>query len=210
MPQTLPKQDRKHPSIIKIHDREITVLANTLLVFNVFKAGDGNAIGYVGINDGNGIYQFFDKVLFKESDMKITKDFELVDNSNSILGYVKINKVDSNKKPKKVISLAEKKRRDFHKSLTADEREVINMFYKIRVIKMERKQGTTALETALLDKVEYMKSKFRQKFNTKAYMKGIAKKYDFKFEKLNSGYAKRMISRRWAKVDFLKNVRKVE
>jgi hypothetical protein len=41
-------------------------------------------------------------------------------------------------------------------------------------------------------------------------MKGIAKKYKFKFEKLNSGYLKRVACKRWAKNDFLKKVRKVE
>jgi hypothetical protein len=216
MPQTLPKQNRRHPAITKTHDREISLSSNTLLVTDIFKVGDGSAFGFVGIKDISEIYDFSNKVFFKESDVKITTDFKLINKPDSILGYVEVDKVSINlskinlKKPKKVISLAEKKRRDFHNSLTPDEKEMIHMFYKMRVVGMERKQGTTVLETCLLDKVEYMKSKFGTKFNHKNYMKGIAKKYKFKFEKLNSGYLKRVACKRWAKNDFLKKVRKVE
>jgi hypothetical protein len=214
MPQTLPKQDRKHPSIIKTHDREILLSSNTLLVFNVFKAGDGSAVGYVAIKDRNRTYEFSDKVFFKESSVKITTDFELKNNPNSVLGYVEIDEVNTNynklgtNKTKKVISFAESKRRQYLNSLTPKEMDIYRMYYKTRVIAMERKQGTIPLETALLDKVEYMKAKIGQKFNKKNFMKGICKEYNFKFEKLNSGFQKRMACKRWAKVDFNKNHRK--
>lgn len=211
MPQTLPKQDRKHPAILKTHDREITVLANTLLVFNVFKAGDGSAVGFIGIKDGNGIYEFSDKVFFKESSVTITTDFELKNNPNSVLGYVEIDEVNTNHnklgtdKPKKVISFAENKRRQYLNSLTPKEMDIYRMYYKTRVIAMERKQGTIPLETALLDKVEYMKAKIGQKFNKKNFMKGICKEYNFNLDKLNSGFQKRMACKRWAKKDFNEN-----
>lgn len=211
MNQTLPKENRKHPKIYQTDEQPINLHPNTILVYDVFKPGDGSAVGFIGIIDQNETYNFSDKVFFKEDNLKITEDFEIPNNSDSVCGYINVNKVSINctnlpsNKPKKIISLAEKKRRNFLNSLSKDEKEIINMYYKIRVITMERKQGTTPLETALLDKVEYMKSKFGVKFNPKNYMKGIAKKYNFKYEKLNSGYLKRIVCRRWAKVDFLKS-----
>ena len=214
MKQTLSvnTQERAHPGVQKTHNRELILPPNTLLVYDVFEAGDDIAVGYVGIIDINETYHFFDKVFFKASNLKITKDFKLPNNipdkPKSTCGYIDVNLVGTDftkisRKPKKVISFAEKKRRDFLNSLSKDEKEFINMLYKIRVIEMERKQGTKALETALLDKVEYMKSKFGSKFNVKNYIKGISKKYDFKHEKLNSGYKKRIACRKWAKRDFL-------
>jgi len=212
--QTLPSPNpRKHQAFIKTHDREIVLSPNTILVYDVFKPGDGSAVGYVGIKDSIETYRFFDKVFFRESNLRVTSDFQLSSNPDSICGYVDIDDVHTDytkviNRSKNVISLKEKKRRNFLNSLSKDEKEYINMLYKIRVIKMERKQETTALETALLDKVEYMKTHIGKKFNLKNYMKGISKKYKFKYEKLDSGYKKRIACRRWAKRDFLENTNK--
>jgi len=216
MNQTLPKDNsRAHQAIKKTHNREITIPPNIILVYNVVLAGDGNGIGFVGIKDAKLTYEFFDKVFFKESDIKITKDVVLGDSpSDYVYGYIDVNKVaDSpsklqSTKPKKVISLAEKKRRDFLNGLSVDEMDSYRTYYKIRVMKMERDQGTTFLESVLLDQVEYMKSKVGRKFNLKNFIKGQSKKYRFRYEKLYSGYQKRMVCKRWAKKDFIENDRK--
>ena len=216
MNQTLPTENpRKHPEIKKTHNRDITIPPNTLLVYNVINAGDGSCIGFVGVRDAKMTYNFFDKVFFRESDVEITKDAVLGDSpSDYVYGYIDVNKAfDSHSKlepakTKKVISLAEKKRRDFLKSLSTDEMDSYRTYYKIRVMKMERDQGTKFLESVLLDQVEYMKSKLGRKFNLKNFIKGQAKKYNFRYEKLYSGYQKRMVCRRWAKKDFIENDRK--
>lgn len=159
------------------------------------------------------MYHFFDKVFFLESDVTITNDFILEGNpETSIYGYVDVENVNSNPekigtcKPKKVINL--KDRRDFNSSLTKDEKEILTMYYRVRVMTMERKQGTTDLESVLLDQVEYMRMRIGKKFNARNYIKGLSHKHQFSSDKLYSGFCKRMACRKWAKRDFLKNDRK--
>ena len=79
----------------------------------------------------------------------------------------------------------------------------IHMYYKIRVIKMEREQNTPAVEIAILDSCEYQKSK-NWKLNQRNFLKNMGKKCGYNYEKLYSGLQKRRAQRRWAKVDFFK------
>ncbi len=89
-------------------------------------------------------------------------------------------------------------------NLDGDERLEIHLYYKIKVIEMERKQNTNAVESAILDSCEFQKSK-NIKFNAKTFLKGMAKKCDFRYEKLYSGLQKRRAQKRYAKIYFLKN-----
>ena len=206
-----------HPAVHKTHNRELILSPNTILVYDVLEAGDGVAVGYVGIRDVNETYHFFDKVFFRASYLEITKDFELnniPNKSKSTCGYIDVKLVGTDfknlptTKPKKVISLAEKKRRDFLKNLTKEEMDIYRMYYKMRVKKMERNQGTCVLESSLLDQIEYLKSKIGKKFHLKNFIKGHSKKFNFRSDKLYSGYQKRIACKRWAKKDFLENDRK--
>jgi hypothetical protein len=215
MKQTLSvnTQERAHPGVQKTHNRELILPPNTLLVYNVFFAGDGGAVGYIVIRDLKLSFEFFDKVFFRESDVEITKDFKLHGNLNTVCGYVDVNNAHSDYakviiKSKKVISLAEKKRRDFLNGLTKEEMDIYRMYYKIRVKDMERKQGTCTTESSLLDQLEYVKSHIGKKFNVKNYIKGISKQYNFRTDKLYSGYQKRIACKRWAKKDFIENDKK--
>jgi len=88
-------------------------------------------------------------------------------------------------------------------NLSKGERFEIHFYYKTRVIRMERDQNTPVVETAILDSCEYKKS-LDKKFNQKNFLKFMAKKVDYKYEKLYSGLQKRRSQRRWAKRDFLK------
>jgi len=88
--------------------------------------------------------------------------------------------------------------------LDRDERFEIHLYYKVKVINMERKQNTSAVESAILDSCEFQKSK-NFKFNSKTFLKGMAKKCDFRYEKLYSGLQKRRAQKRYAKLHFLKS-----
>lgn len=79
----------------------------------------------------------------------------------------------------------------------------IHLYYKTRVIKMERDQNTPPIECAILDSCEYQKSK-NWKFNQRNFLKNMSTKCNYKYDKLYSGLQKRRVQRRWAKVDFFK------
>jgi hypothetical protein len=80
----------------------------------------------------------------------------------------------------------------------------IHLYYKARVIKMERDQNTPPMESAILDSCEFQKHK-NWKFNQRNFLKNMAKRCNYKYDKLYSGLQKRRIQRRWAKVDFFKS-----
>lgn len=88
--------------------------------------------------------------------------------------------------------------------LTGEDRLEIHLYYKRRVVEMERNQNTSSLETILLDTLEYVKRKTGKGFSTKNYIKFLSKKCGFPEDKLFSGVQKRRVQRRWAKADFLK------
>lgn len=87
--------------------------------------------------------------------------------------------------------------------ITSTEMLEVHLYYKARVIKMERDQNTPPMESAILDSCEYQKSK-NPKFNQRNFLKNMATKCNYKFDKLYSGLQKRRVQRRWAKVDFFK------
>ena len=80
----------------------------------------------------------------------------------------------------------------------------IHLYYDARVIKMERDQNTPPIESAILNSCQYQKSK-NWKFNQRNFLKNMAKKCNYSFDKLYSGLQKRRIQKRWAKVDFFKS-----
>jgi hypothetical protein len=88
--------------------------------------------------------------------------------------------------------------------LTGEDRLEIHLYYKRRVVEMEKKQNTSSLEIILLDTIEYVKRKTGKGFSTKNYIKYLCKKCKFPEDKLYSGVQKRRVQRRWAKADFLK------
>lgn len=88
--------------------------------------------------------------------------------------------------------------------LEGKERLEIHLYYKKRVVEMERKQNTSSLETILLDTIEFVKNKKGKDFNMKNYIKYLCTNCNFPEDKLYSGVQKRRAQRRWAKADFLK------
>ena len=86
--------------------------------------------------------------------------------------------------------------------LNKDERLEIHLYYKARVIDMERNQNTNPIESAILDSCEFHRST-KNRFNQKEFLEVMAKKCDYKYEKLFSGLQKRRAQRRWAKRHFL-------
>lgn len=88
--------------------------------------------------------------------------------------------------------------------LTGEDRLEIHLYYKVRVYEMERSQNISALESSLLDTIEFVKRKHGKNFNMKNYIKYLAKKCNFPEDKLKSGLQKRRAAKGWAKKDFLK------
>ena len=100
----------------------------------------------------------------------------------------------------KIIDPETRKQTLYH--LNREELLEIHLYYKVGVINMERKQNTNPLESAILDSCEFQKGK--KGFNSKTFLKGMAKKCGFKYEKLYSGLQKRRAQRKHAKIYFLK------
>jgi len=96
---------------------------------------------------------------------------------------------------------------DLYKAAGGD-RLMIHLYYKMRVKRMEREQGTSVVESTLLDSLEFLKNKYGKKFNTKNYSKYLAEKCNFSSDKLYSGLQKRRAQRGWAKRKFLESQKK--
>ncbi|MBY9000988.1 MAG: hypothetical protein KGD64_08750 [Candidatus Heimdallarchaeota archaeon] len=154
-------------------------------------------------------YEICKELFFIKEDFVFEKDITLKININSICGYVELKNVSENaldiigKKPetdpenKKINTNP-----DLYK-LEGEQRLEIHLYYKVRVKEMERKQGTSTLESALLDTIQYKKSKYGKTFNTKNYIKFLSKRCNFPEAKLYSGIQKRRVQKRWTKKYFL-------
>lgn len=88
-------------------------------------------------------------------------------------------------------------------NLNKEERLEIHLYYKMKVIEMERKQNTNPLEIAILDSCEFRRSTSNT-FNQKEFLEKMAKKCKYKSQKLFSGLQKRRAQRKHAKIYFLK------
>jgi hypothetical protein len=180
-----------------------------MLLYNVFKAGDGTGVGYVGIKDAKNKYPIGSKVFYIDSMIEEYKNQLL----GTQCGIISCRNVDTNvefiynqigktviNKPKKEID-----ENYNYSKLSKKEKAIFQAYLKIRIIECERKQNISPLEVFLLDTIEMNKRRWNQFFDLERNIKDLCKWYGFKPEKLKSGIQRRRQCRRWAKKDFVES-----
>jgi hypothetical protein len=181
-----------------------------MLLYNIYKPGDGTGVGYVGIKDAKNKYEIDTKVFYKEmllidcpellegircgiiSSHYVHLNFEKVYNS---IGKTIKSETDNSKLPDDY---------DYEK-LPKKLKAIFQAYLQIRIIETERKSGISPLEIFLLDTIEMNKRRYKQRFDLERNIKDLCKWYGFKIEKLKSGLQRRRSCRRWAKQDFENN-----
>lgn len=204
-------QERIHPNL-KVENMDLEIFKNIpdlMLLYNLYKPGDGTGVGYVGIKDGESKYEIGTKVFYVDLSLK-----ELINNKHGLeCGLISSNDVNTdlekiyNKigKSMKIPEIKLVSDYDDYNDLPKKFKAIFQAYLKIRIIECERKQNISPLEIFLLDTIEMNQRRYSNRFDLERNIKDLCKWYNFKEEKLKSGIQRRRQCRRWAKKDFEKN-----